>query len=255
MSELDLNILKRRRSDLMQAMDGGVAVIPTSPVRPRNGDVEYIFRPDSDFYYLTGFAEPEAVAVLCPGRSAGEYLLFCRENDPDKELWYGRRAGLEGAVETYGADDAFPIEDMGDILPSLLEDKDKIFASLGRYPDFDTKIMQWLSDVKERKRAGIHAPHEVVDLSYQLHEQRLIKRKDEIAIMRKAAKISAAGHIKAMESCQPGMTEQQVQAEMEYVFRRMGSTYNAYPSIVAGGENSCILHYIDNNAVLKDGDL
>lgn len=255
MRESELKVLQRRRRDLMRAMDGGVAVIPTSPIRPRNGDVEYLFRPDSDFYYLTGFAEPEAVAVLCPGRSAGQYLLFCRENDPEKELWYGKRSGLEGAVEQYGADDAFPIEDIGDILPNLLEDQDKIYASLGRFPDFDAKIMQWLSDVKERKRAGIHAPHEVIDLSYQLHEQRLIKRKDEIDIMRRAGKISAAGHIRAMQSCQVGMTEQQVQAEMEYIFRKMGSPYNAYPSIVAGGENSCILHYIDNNAELKDGDL
>ena len=252
---LDINIHKQRRRDLMESMEGGVAVVSTSPIRPRNGDVEYQFRPDSDFYYLTGFSEPEAVAVLCPGRDSGEYILFCRENDPEKELWYGRRAGLEGAVDRYGADDAFPIDDLGDILPRLFEDKDKIFITLGRYPDFDNQVMQWMSDVKQRTRSGVHAPHELVDLSYLLHEQRLIKRQDEIALMRRAGKISAQGHIKAMQSCKPGMTEYQVQAEMEYVFRKMGSTYNAYPSIVAGGENSCILHYIDNNAVLNDGDL
>ncbi len=251
----NIDIYQQRRSHLMQSMSGGVAVIPTSPIRSRNGDVEYQYRPDSDFYYLTGFNEPDSVAVLCPGRAAGEYILFCREKDDDKELWYGRRAGLEGAVEKYGADDAFPIEDLDDILPRLLEDQEKIYASLGRYSDFDAKVMQWMNEVKLRSRRGIHAPHEMVDLSYLLHEQRLIKRKDELTIMQRAGKISAAGHIRAMETCKPGMTEHQVQAEMEYIFRKMGSTYNAYPSIVAGGENSCILHYIDNNAVLNDGDL
>ena len=252
---LNIDIYSKRRKDLMRSMESGVAVIPTSQVQSRNGDVEYQYRPDSDFYYLTGFSEPDAVAVLCPERKAGEYILFCREKDPDKELWYGRRAGLTGAVEKYGADDAFPIEDLDDILPRLLEDQPKIYASLGRYSDFDSKVMQWMNEVKLRSRRGIHAPHEMVDLSYILHEQRLIKRKDELLIMQKAGKISAAGHVRAMQVCKPGMTEQQVQAEMEYIFRKNGSTYNAYPSIVAGGHNSCILHYIDNNSVLNDGDL
>jgi len=252
---LDIDVYQQRRRDLMRAMETGVAIIPSAPVRPRNGDVEYQYRPDSDFYYLTGFSEPDAVAVLCPGRSSGEYLLFCREKNPDKELWYGKRAGLEGAVSSFDADDAFPIEDLDDILPRLLEDQPKVFASLGRYTDFDSKVMQWMNEVRLRSRKGINAPHEMVDLSYILHEQRLIKRKDELSIMKKAGRISAEGHIRAMQTCQPGMTEQQVQAEMEYVFRKNGSTYNAYPSIVAGGENACILHYIDNNAVLNDGDL
>jgi len=169
MTEKELNIFKRRRQDLMQAMNGGVAIIATSPVRQRNSDVEYLYRPDSDFYYLTGFDEPEAIAVLCPGRSAGEYILFCRENDPEKELWHGRRAGLEGAEEKFGADHAFPINDIDDILPSLLEDQDKIFTSMGSYSEFDTQVMQWLTEVKQRVRKGVHAPHEMVDLSYQLH--------------------------------------------------------------------------------------
>jgi len=239
---INVTVYQQRRQELMRTMESGVAVIPTSPIQSRNGDVEYQYRPDSDFYYLTGFAEPEAVAVLCPGRPAGEYILFCREKDPAKELWYGRRAGLTDAVQKYGADDAFPIEDLDDILPRLLEDQAKFFASLGRYSDFDTKVMQWMNEVKLRSRRGIHAPHEMVDLSYILHEQRLIKRKDELLIMQRAGKISAEGHIQAMQTCTPGMTEQQVQAEMEYIFRKKGSTYNAYPSIVAGGENSCILH-------------
>lgn len=251
----DHSVLQRRRQDLMRSMDGGVAVIPTAPVRNRNGDVDYLYRPDSDFFYVTGFAEPDAVAVLCPGREQGEYLIFCREKDPEKEIWDGRRAGLEGAVELYGADDAFPITDLGDILPSILEDKEKIFYNVGRYAEFDQLIMQWLNDIKQRSRSGVVAPYELIDLSHILHEQRLIKRKDEIATIQRAAKISAAGHTRAMQVCQPGMTEHQLQAELEYEFRRLGSTSNAYPSIVAGGANACILHYIDNNAVLNDGDL
>ncbi len=239
----------------MRSMKGGVAVIPTSPVRNRNNDVDYPYRPDSDFYYTTGFSEPEAVAVLCPGRKSGEYIIFCREKDMEKEIWHGRRAGLEGAVELYGADDAFPINDLGDILPSILEDKEKIFYNVGRYPEFDQQIMTWLNDIKQRSRTGVVAPYELIDLSHLLHEQRLIKRKDEVATMRRAAKIAAAGHIRAMKTCKPGMTEQQVQAELEYEFRRLGSTSEAYPSIVAGGKNACILHYIDNNTVLNDGDL
>jgi len=245
----------KRRLELMRSLGNGVAIIPTSPVRNRNNDVDYLYRPDSDFYYLTGFSEPEAVAVLCPNRPAGEYLIFCREKDEQKEIWHGRRQGLEGVVEHFGADDAFPIEDISDILPSLLEDREQIFYSLGKYPDFDKQVMSWLNDIKRRSRSGVIAPNELVDLSLLLHEQRLIKSNDEIAIMRRAGKIASKGHIRAMQQCKPGMTEQQVQAELEYEFRRNGSTYEAYPSIVAGGENACILHYVDNNAVLNDGDL
>lgn len=248
-------LFEHHRKDLMRLMDGGVAVIPAAPVRNRNNDVDYPYRPDSDFFYTTGFTEPEAVAVLCPGRKGGEYIIFCREKDPEKEIWHGRRAGLEGAVKDYGADDAFPITDIGDILPSLLEDREKIFYNVGRYPEFDQQILSWLNDIKQRSRTGVVAPYELIDLGHLLHEQRLIKRKEEIALMRKAGKISARGHIRAMQTCQPGMTEHQVQAELEYEFRRQGSTANAYPSIVAGGENACILHYIENNAVLNDGEL
>jgi len=193
--------------------------------------------------------------VLCPNRAAGEYLIFCREKDEQKEVWHGRRQGLEGAVENYGADDAFPIEDISEILPGLLEDREQIFYNLGHYPEFDRQVMTWLNQIKQKRRTGVVAPNELVDLSHLLHEQRLIKSNDEISIMRRAGKIASKGHIRAMQHCKPGMTEQQVQAELEYEFRRNGSTFEAYPSIVAGGENACILHYVDNNAVLNDGDL
>ncbi|MBX2847692.1 MAG: aminopeptidase P N-terminal domain-containing protein [Acidiferrobacterales bacterium] len=246
---------KRRTELLNQIGENDIVIVPTSTVKSRNGDVEYQFRPDSDFYYLTGFEEPEAVAVVCPGRKQGKFVIFCRERDALREMWDGRRAGLEGAVEYYGADDAFPIEDIGEILPGMMEEREKVYTTVGRYPDFDALILSWLNKIKLDVRNGKHAPYELVDLNHILHEQRLIKRKDEVSIMRKAGKVSAAGHTRAMQVCKAGMYEYQVQAEMECEFRKAGSNYNAYPSIVAGGQNACILHYTENNHLLNDGDL
>ncbi len=247
--------LRRRQELLNQIGNNDIVIVPTAAVKSRNGDVEYQFRADSDFFYLTGFTEPESVAVLIPGRESGQYVIFCREKDPEREMWDGIRAGLEGAVEQCGADDAFPIEDIGDILPGLMEERDKVFTNVGRYPEFDIEMLGWLNKIKENRRHNKHAPYELVDLSHLLFEQRLIKRKDELAIMRKAGKMSAAGHKRAMQVCQPGMFEYQVQAEMECEFRKAGSPYNAYPSIVASGANACILHYTENNAELQAGDL
>ncbi|NND81254.1 MAG: M24 family metallopeptidase [Gammaproteobacteria bacterium] len=252
----NLDTHRRRRAELVnQIGTNDIVIVPTSSEQPRNGDVVYQFRPDSDFFYLSGFPEPEAVLVICPGRPQGEYVLFCREKDALRELWDGRRAGLEGAVGLYGADDAFPIEDLGDILPGMMEEREKVFTNVGRYPTFDAQVLSWLTKIKQEARIGKHAPYELVDLSHLLHEQRLFKRKAEIACMRKAAKMSAAGHTRAMQVCRPGMYEYQVQAEMECEFRKAGSPYNAYPSIVAGGDNACILHYTENDQILKDGDL
>jgi len=249
-------IYQRRRRDLLnQIGDNDIIIVPTAPAKTRSNDVEYQFRADSDFYYLTGFNEPESVAVICPGRPQGEFVLFCREKDLVREMWDGRRAGLEGVMTDFSADDAFPIDDIGDILPGMMEERAKVYTTVGRYPDFDMQVMSWLNVIKQHARHGKHAPYELVDLSHLLHEQRLIKRRDEISLMKRAAKLSAAGHKRAMQTCRPGMYEYQVQAEMECEFRKGGSYYNAYPSIVAGGKNACILHYIENNAVLNDGDL
>ncbi|MFT7525345.1 MAG: Xaa-Pro aminopeptidase [Arenicella sp.] len=246
----------RRRQELLnQIGDNDIVIVPTSSVKTRNSDVDFQFRSDSDFFYLTGFSEPEAVAVICPGRPNGEYVIFCREKDLKRELWDGRRVGLEGVIEHYGADDAFPFEDIGDILPGMMEQRDKVYTNVGRYPEFDAQVLGWLNQIKSDAVSGKHAPYELVDLSHLLYEQRLIKRKDEVAIMRKAGKIAAAGHRRAMRVCRPGMYEYQVQAEMECEFRKSGSVYNAYPSIVAGGANACILHYTENDQVLQDGDL
>jgi len=245
----------RRRQDLMRQIGDGIAVIPSAPISTRNGDVHYRYRADSDFFYLTGFNEPEAVAVLAPGRKGGEFLMFCRERDAAQEMWDGDRAGLDGAVSHFKADDAFPIEDMEDILPNLLENRSKVYCNLGRYPDFDKELLNWVNDTRTRKRSGITVPGELVDLGYFLHESRLIKRAPELKIMRKAAAISAEAHRRAMVQCKPGLFEYEIEAELEYAFRKGGAQYPAYPSIVAAGANACVLHYIQNSDRLRKGDL
>ncbi len=246
----------RRRKRLMDIVGkGGIVIQPNAPERIRNRDVFYPYRVDSDFYYLTGFPEPESVAVLVPDRPQGEFLLFCREKDDEQETWHGRRAGLEGACDQYGADDAFPITDLDDILPGLLENKEKIYFTMGRYSDFDQRLVSWLNRVTSKGRAGIHAPDQFVSLGHVVHEMRLYKSSQEQRAMRKAASIAAEGHRRAMTSCRPGMREYQIEAELLHCFMQNGARSPAYPSIVGGGANSCILHYTENNATLREGDL
>ncbi|HFD92541.1 MAG TPA: Xaa-Pro aminopeptidase [Gammaproteobacteria bacterium] len=246
----------RRRRRLMHMMGrDGIAIVPTAPIRMRNRDVEYPYRADSDFYYLTGFPEPEAVAVLLPGRPQGEYILFCRERDPEMEIWTGPRAGQEGARETYGADDAFPVGDIDDILPGLMENRAKVFYTMGSCPEYDQRIPEWLQQIRRKSRAGVHAPGEIVSLDHLLHEMRLFKSRHEVSLMRRAAKISAEAHMRAMRCCRPGLYEYHLEAELIATFMRHGCRNTAYPPIVGGGANACVLHYTANDAELKDGDL
>lgn len=245
----------RRRKQLMRMMGhDAIAIIPAAPIRGRNRDVEYPYRQESDFHYLSGFPEPEAVALLVPGRRHGEYVLFCRERDPEMELWNGRRAGQEGACEIYGADDAFPIGDIDDILPGLLEGRERVFYTMGCVPEFDQRVLGWVNQIRERSRSGSRAPGEFVSLEHLLHDMRLYKSRAEVSAIRKAIKVSVAAHISAMRQCVPGMKEYEIEAEFLYEFRRNGME-PAYPSIVGGGANGCILHYTENSAVLNDGDL
>ena len=255
MTDFHLPDYQRRRRELMQLMGGGVAVFPTAPEATRNSDVLYPFRPDSDFYYLTHFPEPAAVAVLVPGRPQGEFILFCRERDPEKETWDGRRRGLEGAVQVYGADDAFPIDDIAEILPGLLEDQDRIYCNMGRYLDFDNRLLKWVNEIRTKVRTGISAPGGIIDVGHVLHELRLVKRKEEIQTMKHAARVSASAHCRAMRACSPDKNEFEIESELEYEFRKGGAHSPAYPSIVAGGANACILHYTDNCDRLQDGEL
>lgn len=245
----------RRRRALMRMMgDDAVAIVPAAPVAVRNRDVEYPYRQDSDFLYLTGFVEPEAVAVFAPGRSHGEYVLFCRERDAEREVWHGHRAGIEGAVERHAADDAFPIGDIDDILPGMIEGRERIFYTMGRYQQFDTRVMSWINEVRGRVRAGSHAPNEFIALDYFLHDMRLFKSRGEIRAMRRAARMSVAAHERAMRVCRPDIHEYVLEAEFWHEFRRNGAE-PAYGLIVGGGANGCILHYTDNRDVLRDGCL
>ena len=232
-----------------------IAIIPTASVYIRNRDVEFPFRPDSDFYYLTGYSEPEAVAVLIPDRDHGEFVLFCRENDPVMETWNGRRSGIEGAVEQYGADDAFPVSDLDEILPGLLENRERIYYTMGNNVAFDQRVLGWVNQVRKRARTGVNAPDEFISLNHFVHEMRLYKSRAEIAAMRKAARISAQAHKRAMQVCRAGMMEYHIEAELKYIFTQLGAREPAYPPIVGGGANSCILHYTENNHVLRDGDV
>ena len=248
-------VLKKRREEFMGMLHEGIAVLTTSKHLTRNRDVMYPFRPDSNFFYLTAFPEPDAAAVFVPGRKEGEYLLFCREKDPDMERWDGRRAGLEGAMEDYGADQAYPIEKLQEVLVDLLPEYQNVYSQMGQDSDLDKEILSIVSDLRSRSRQGVKAPAQFVHLDHILHEMRLIKDSEEIRIMRKAARLAAKGHIRAMQRTRPGMYEYQIQAELEYVFLQGGGFSVAYPSIVAGGSNACILHYIDNDDRLDEGDL
>lgn len=254
MTSFNVSDYRQRRQELMRLMRGGVAVLPTALEATRNGDIHYSFRPDSDFYYLTHFPEPEAIAVLAPGRPNGEFILFCRERNTVQETWNGARSGLEGAVEKYGADDAFPIDDVSEILPGILENQDRIYCNIGRYPNFDSRMLTWIKD-SHNKNHAISTLGELVDIGHILHEMRLIKHKVEIDIMKQAAQISSAAHCRAMRACRPEMYEFEIEGELEYEFRKSGVRSPAYPSIVAGGANACILHYTENNSRLRDGEL
>jgi Xaa-Pro aminopeptidase len=244
----------RRRRHLMELIgQGGIAVLPASTEKVRSRDTLFDYRPDSDLYYLTGFVEPEAVAVLMPGRPQGEFLLFCRERDPERELWDGKRLGPDGAVRELGCDDAFPAGDLDEILPGLLEKCERVYYSMGISPEFDHRLLGWINALNSR-RQNRHAPSEIVALGHLLHEMRLIKSRAESSIMGKSAKIAVAAHRRAMERCRPGMREFELEAEFLHEFAKHGARCSYLP-IVAAGANACILHYRAADSVLEDGEL
>ncbi|MCF6204152.1 MAG: Xaa-Pro aminopeptidase [Methylococcaceae bacterium] len=246
---------KRRQSLMQQVGKGNIALIASAFNQTRNRDVEFPFRQDSDFYYLTGFNESNSLAVFIPGREQGEYILFCREFDEKKALWEGAHAGLEGATKHYGADDSFPITDIDDILPGMLENKAKVYYPMGRDGELDHQILEWITHLKKQSRNGVSVPGELVSLEHFLHEMRLFKSAAELKLMRRAADVSCNAHKRAMQQCKPGFYEYQVEAELLHQFGSDGLRYVAYPSIVAGGKNACVLHYIENKDKLKKGDL
>ncbi len=247
---------KRRRRELMRMMGpGSIAILPTAPQLIRNRDVHFPYRPDSDFYYLTGFPEPEAVLVLIPGRKQAEFILFNRETDPVKEQWDGARAGQEGACRDYAADDSFPIGDLDDILPRMLEQCERVFYVMGCNPQFDQKLSEWITTIRCNSRSGLLGPVEIIALDHYLHEMRLYKSRSEIKVMRQAARISAKAHTRVMQFCKPGLWEYQLEAEFIRECSHQGAREQAYPPIVGAGANACTLHYVDNVARIEENQL
>jgi len=247
---------QNRRKQLMDAMGkNSIAFIPASPEYRANNDSYYPYEPYSDFYYLTGLTEPEAIAVLIPERPEGEYVLFNRKNDPVMELWNGKRAGQEGAVSQFLAQQSFPFEEFEKQAFALLMGKEKIYFPIALFPAFDEIIKKLVLQLKDQVRKGVMAPYQFFDITHLIHEMRLIKSASEIAVMKRAAEISAKAHIEAMVACTQARYEYELDATLFYHFRKAGAEGVAYQSIVGSGENTCILHYHENSAALTEGDL
>jgi Xaa-Pro aminopeptidase len=251
---IDSSLYAARRNRLAALMQEGVAVIRTAPERARNRDSTYPFRFDSYFHYLTGFAEPEAVLVVLAGKDVRS-TLFCREKDMEREIWDGFRHGPEHARETFGFDEAHPISRLDELLPQMLADQPVVFCDVGSDPDWDGKVIGWINQVRARIRAGVSAPAGIRDVRRLLDDMRLIKDGFEIGIMKRAADISSQAHRRAMRMARPGLREYELEAELIHEFRRQGAQAPAYTPIVAAGANSCVLHYVQNDAVLKEGEV
>jgi len=252
---------RERRARLISEMrahsGGGVAAIPTAPEAIRNADTHYPYRPDSHFYYVSGFVEPEAVVVLVAGPQSGDsrQVLFCRDKNAEREIWDGFRYGPDAAREVFGFDEAYPIAELTGKLADWAADRPALYTPLGLYPSWDELVTDTLNEVRKRVRTGVAAPETVVDVRAALASMRLIKDESELALIRRAAEISSGAHRRAMARSRPGWFEYQVEAELAHEFLRLGAQAVAYPSIVASGPNACVLHYRDNDRELQSGDL
>jgi Xaa-Pro aminopeptidase len=245
----------KRRRQLMRMMGrDAIAILPAASVKQRNNDVEYHYRQDSDFQYLTGFDEPESVAVLVPGRPQGEFVMFVRDRDPARETWDGKRAGPDGAESDYGADHGFPVADIDEILPGLLERCSRVYYTMGMNPEFDQRVFGWVNGLRAQAKKGLHTPQEFVALDHLLHEMRLFKSRPEMEAMRHAGAIGAEAHRRAMKLAAPGRMEYEVMAEILHEFHSRKADISYYP-IVGSGPNACVLHYHANDRQMKDGDL
>ncbi|MBM3395856.1 MAG: Xaa-Pro aminopeptidase [Betaproteobacteria bacterium] len=250
----DMSVYRSRRKRLASLMQSGVAVIRTASEQPRNRDTHFPFRHDSYFHYLSGFSEPEAVLVIIAGKKPRS-ILFCRDKDVEREIWDGFRYGPEEAARLFGLDEAYSVKQLDEKLPELLGNQSVLYCHMGERPDWDAKLVGWLNTVRAQVRSGIAAPANLHDVHQLLDEMRLHKDGKEVATMRRAAQISAGAHCRAMRATRPGCFEYEIEAELLHEFRRHGSQAPAYTSIVAAGGNACVLHYVSNNAQMKDGDL
>lgn len=236
--------------------DDSIAIIPSAHEVTRSNDSNFRFRQDSDFFYLTGFDEPEAIAVVKPSDKEHPYTLFVRPRDPEKEVWDGRRAGVDGAQAEFGADIAFPIEEFETKLDDMINGATNLYYRVGNgNGDLDELIISRIHKMRGLERKKISAPRAIIDTGAVVHEMRLIKSAEEIELMQRAADIAAEGHVEAMKTARPGMKEYEIEALIEHIFRRNGAAAPAYTSIVGGGANATVLHYVSNNDTLKDGDL
>lgn len=253
---IEMNEYAQRRKNLLKKIDSNsLVILPSAKEVRRNGDAVYPFRQNSDFYYLTGFNEPDAVLVLAPHHQDGEYILFNRVRDKEHEIWDGPRAGQEGAREKFRADQSFPIEDFAKLLPELMMGRNALHYLLGVDQPFDDLLMRALSSLRAKARGGVTAPIACFDIGPSLHEMRLIKSAAEVALIKKAIDISRDGHLNVMSACQPGKYEYELEAELSFAFTRQGARQHAYTPIVGSGPNSCILHYVANNRQIENGDM
>jgi Xaa-Pro aminopeptidase len=251
-----LTVFEQRRRRLMEEMGpGGAAIFPAAPESIRSNDVEYRYRQNSDFLYLTGFPEPNAVCLLLPGHPKDEYVLFVRPRQLEREIWTGRRAGVEGAIESFGASIAYPIDELEAKMPEYLADRERVYFAIDQDDAFSRRVMEWLRALQANRPRTGKGPTALLDARQIVHEMRLHQDPDEIDALRRAIAISAEAHVAAMRNARPGMPEYEVEALIEYVFRRRGASGPAYPSIVASGQNATILHYNTNDAVMRAGDV
>ena len=245
---------RRRRQLMRMAGEESIIILQAAPARLRNNDVYFPYRQDSDFLYLTGFREPDALLVLLPEEKGGKSILFCHERDPEREMWDGRMVGLEAAVSEYGMDEAYEFKEAESRLRDLLRDMDRIYYDLGRDPMFDQRLIGWLNEFRGEARKTFHAPEEIHALDHMLHDMRVYKSREELSVMRRSAKVAIEAHEIAMQICEPGLNEADVHASLVHTFTRH-QCEPSYLPIVGGGANACVLHYISNNEVLNDGDL
>ena len=255
MLDKQFNFSERRSELSKKVLENSAIIVSSSPVKSRISDTDYLYRQDSNFYYLSGYEEPESILLIRPYAKKDNFIIFCRDRDPLKEQWDGFRSGQTGAVQDFGADKSLSISSVDSLMPELLEGAKNIYYSMSSPCGLDQRINTWVDQIRLNTRAGAEPPQNLLSLDSVIHEMRLLKSDEEIEVMKQAAEITTEAHIRAMKAVKPGMFEYQLEAEYLYAFNKNGARAPAYNSIVGGGNNACILHYVENNSELKDGDV